>query len=226
MSSKILTYWIFHWPVWKSQCITKMLEVINITEQFIFQLWIVDNWDRTVLVECPCIALKARSEISKMSSNLLYHKTPESYKAKHSPQNMVTAEVHSTTSNRKISPSCMPTYRRDHCPILSWSYWKISQNDIFPPSISLSNTLKIYCNIRVDSPRQVVVVNEHKCNAAYRGSVFSTHERNSSTTQMSNTVRCSLKKIPFFLPISLPVIFDRSTGRCPCRSKKRHAVQT
>lgn len=59
-----------------------MFEVINITEQFIFQLWIVDNWDRAVLVECPCIALKARSEISKMSSNLLYHKTSESYKVR------------------------------------------------------------------------------------------------------------------------------------------------
>lgn len=57
-----------------------MLQVINITEQFIFQLWIVDNWDRTVLVEGPCIALKTRGEVSEMSSNLFYHKTPESHK--------------------------------------------------------------------------------------------------------------------------------------------------
>lgn len=57
-----------------------MLEVINITEQLILQLWIVDNWDRTVLVECSGIALKTRGEVSKMSSNLLYHKTPKSYK--------------------------------------------------------------------------------------------------------------------------------------------------
>lgn len=97
---------------------------------------------------------------------------------------MVTVEVHSTTSNRKISPSCMPSYGRDHCSILSWSYWKITQSDIFPPSISLSNTFRIYCDIRVDSPRQVIVVNEHKYNAACRGSVFSTQERNSSKSQI------------------------------------------
>lgn len=54
-----------------------MLEVINVTEQLIFQLWIVDNWDRAVLVECSCIALKTRGEVSKMSSDLLYHKTPK-----------------------------------------------------------------------------------------------------------------------------------------------------
>lgn len=74
MKPKIhLTYWIFNRPVWKSECITKMLEVINVTEQLIFQLGIVDNWDGTVLVEGSCIALKTRGEVSKMSSNLLYH---------------------------------------------------------------------------------------------------------------------------------------------------------
>lgn len=80
MNPKILrTYWIFNWPVWKSECITKMLEVINITEQLIFQLWIVDNWDRTVLIECSCIALKTRGEVRKMSGDLLYHKTPKKF---------------------------------------------------------------------------------------------------------------------------------------------------
>lgn len=74
MKPKIhLTYWIFNWPVWKSECITKMLEVINVTEELIFQLGIVDNWDGTVLVKGSCIALKTRGEVSKMSSNLLYH---------------------------------------------------------------------------------------------------------------------------------------------------------
>lgn len=76
----LLTYWIFNGPVWKSDCITKMLEVINVTEQLIFQLGIVDNRDGTVLVKCSCIALKTRGEVSKVSSNLLYHQTPKSYK--------------------------------------------------------------------------------------------------------------------------------------------------
>lgn len=81
MNPKILlTYWIFNWPLWKSECIAKMLEVINVTEQLIFQLGVVDNRDGTVLVESSCIALKTRGEVSKMSSNLLYHQTPKSYK--------------------------------------------------------------------------------------------------------------------------------------------------
>lgn len=98
-----------------------------------------------------------------------------------------------------------------------------------PQFLSTWKTLKFYSHVRVDSPRQVIAVNECKYNAVGRGSAFSTHERNSSTTQI-DVKHCQMftgkKKIPFFLPISLPAIFDRSTGHCPCRTQKRHAVQT
>lgn len=53
-----------------------------------------------------------------------------------------------------------------------------------PQFLSTWKTLKFYSNVRVDSPRQVIIVNECKYNAVGRGSAFSTHERNLSTTQI------------------------------------------
>lgn len=141
----LLTYWIFNWPVWKSERIAKVFEVINIAEQLIFQLWIVDNWDRAVLVECSCIALKTRGEVSKMSSNLLYHETPGSYKVGFNTCQAVLSD-HTTCSrisSEKIFLSSFPHFRKgfrtgSH-PILLESYFnamkisllKTTWSDIF-----------------------------------------------------------------------------------------------
>lgn len=105
----LLTYWIFNWPVWKPECIAKVFEVINIAEQLVFQLRIVDNWDRTVLVECSCVALKTRGEVGKMSSNLLYHETPGSYKVGF---NTCQAALSDCTTCSRIFLSSFPHVRK------------------------------------------------------------------------------------------------------------------
>ena len=43
-------YWFLYWPVGEALDITEMTQVVNITEQFILQLWVSNGWYGTILV--------------------------------------------------------------------------------------------------------------------------------------------------------------------------------
>lgn len=60
------TYWILDGPIWKFLSITEMLKIIYITEQFVFELWVIDHWNGTVLVQSPRVALEAWREIGNV----------------------------------------------------------------------------------------------------------------------------------------------------------------
>lgn len=51
------TYWILNRPIWEFLSITEMLKIIYIAEQFMLELWVVDHWNGTVLVQGASVTL-------------------------------------------------------------------------------------------------------------------------------------------------------------------------
>jgi len=48
---------VFNWPVREPRGITEMTQVVDVTEQFVLELWKYNDGDRTVLVERSRVAL-------------------------------------------------------------------------------------------------------------------------------------------------------------------------
>lgn len=67
------TYRIFDRPVREAVCVTQVLQVVYVTEEFMLQLWISDVRDGTVLVQGSSVAHEARCEICQVGCQFLNH---------------------------------------------------------------------------------------------------------------------------------------------------------
>lgn len=54
-----------------------MSEVVDVAEELTFQLREANDWNGTVLVKGPCVALQPGAKVSNMSCYLLDHHPPE-----------------------------------------------------------------------------------------------------------------------------------------------------
>ena len=69
-------YRFFNRPIRELGCIAQMTQVVNVAEQFAFQLWITDNRYGTILIQRSCIAVQSRGEICQMWCYFFYHHPP------------------------------------------------------------------------------------------------------------------------------------------------------
>ena len=53
------THRVFDRPVWESDVVTQVLEVVDVAEELVLQLWVADDGDGAVLVQRPRVALQA-----------------------------------------------------------------------------------------------------------------------------------------------------------------------
>lgn len=72
----VLAYRVPYRPVREAVGVTEVTEVVDVAEQLIFQLRKDNNRNGAVLIQSTSVALEPRSEISQVSSDLLYHHTP------------------------------------------------------------------------------------------------------------------------------------------------------
>ena len=71
-----MAYRLLDGPVREAGGVTEVAEVVDVTEEFVLQLWVVDDRYGAVLVESPRVGLEPRSEVSQVRRDLLDHHTP------------------------------------------------------------------------------------------------------------------------------------------------------
>lgn len=67
------TYRILDGPIREAICVTQVLQVINVTEEFVLQLRVCDVRDGAVLVQGSGVAHEARGEVCQVGCQLLNH---------------------------------------------------------------------------------------------------------------------------------------------------------